>query len=70
VTGSFTFTLNVPGLPTVTPPPTASSNTTLQRLAWILGGTAVVIVLVVVITTFIGRKGKDAALTDEPPAEH
>jgi methionine-rich copper-binding protein CopC len=70
VTGQFTFTLNVAGLPTVTPPPTASSNTTWKRLAWILAGSAIVIVLVVVVTAFVGRKGKDAELTDEPPAEH
>jgi methionine-rich copper-binding protein CopC len=70
VTGQFTFTLKVPGLPTVTPPPSASTHTTWKRLAWIFAGTAVVIVLVVVVTTFIGRKGKDAELTDEPPADH
>jgi methionine-rich copper-binding protein CopC len=70
VTGQFTFTLKVPGLPTVTPPPAASTNSTWTRLAWILAGTAIVIVLVVVISAFIGRKHKDAELTDEPPAEH
>jgi copper resistance protein C len=70
VTGTFTFTLKVPGLPTVTPPPTASSNSTWKRVGVIFVGTAVVIILVVVITAFVGRKDKDAELTDEPPADH
>jgi methionine-rich copper-binding protein CopC len=70
VSGQFTFTLNLPGLPSASPAPKASSNTTMTRLAWILGGSAIVILLVVVVTTFVGRKSKDAELTDEPPDDH